>query len=114
SRNTVVLRSSERLIDDMNRPLWETKWMGVHQTPKSPATKVKVNPIYWINCQEDFAGVYAKLIGLPVVCLGLAVVPPLVLDPSNKEELFSKVIRTGTPIAFWPRGLPDSPEKLHK
>lgn len=112
ARNKVVIRSLERIDDITNRPLWITKWHNIQK----PTHQVEIETVHWISeyAQCHDLKVYTNLINENIVCLGLTLVPPPVADPCSKREMFHMIFKTGTPIAFWPRYLPEDLEKAQK
>jgi hypothetical protein len=108
----VVIRSSERA--KVHEAFWREKWKKL-QNYSAVENEKNVhwidNPI--IGCNNDIYTMIAAYLTEPhVVCCCLTRTPSEIVTSRSKKDLFRAVVASGTPIALWPRKLPDDPQEV--
>ncbi|OLE40580.1 MAG: hypothetical protein AUI36_25100 [Cyanobacteria bacterium 13_1_40CM_2_61_4] len=111
-QHAVVIRSLERIKPQAlkYRAFWEDKWKRACNLTNSTGEK----SVYYISQLTECDGnkIYSKLRRDDyVVCLCLMLAPSLI---ANRREMFRKMLKAGTPIALWPRNLPDEQERVQE
>jgi hypothetical protein len=108
----VIIRSSERYKSyEDDAPLWQQKSQHLSQH----ALSRNKHSIHWIDNEISDKNVeehiYANLVEPDIVCLGMTL-PPSTVATSCKKELFASFVKSGTPVAFWPRHPQPDPQWL--
>jgi hypothetical protein len=99
-RYPVVIRSRDRLRNDIFWPSWKAHWDNdkLHKV-------VSDTDVVWMN-EDRFRAVYPKLNGTDAICLVMTFPHETIVNP--KQAMLSHAIRLGAPIALWSRKIDES------
>lgn len=106
TRYRVVIRPLER--EKQDKAHWLTKGNKLHDS----AHVKEMDVVHWIgrslsdhNTKMAQQSIIAELLESHVLCCCMKFTPSDIIGQSNKKSLFRALVKSGTPVALWPRKL---------